>query len=350
VADRTTIVAGVALVVIALLLAGRTPRRAAETTASRAPAPPPATTAKPRSSIERRESVSPERLLEVGLRAQAKVGTWIGAAVVTCRIPDVPTSNRAAIRYDEAALPDGWFLQSPSPDHHGDVFSFYVPPASGHARLIVEAIGTWDISWPDLVAGEVEPCAAITPRAQTSTVQGTVHARGACEQELVVSGCGTQSDVDDDGSYVLLDVAPGTCELRVQDGHNWSFGPPGCTAPTTIDVALGESVDVDLSIDCDGALTDCQNTWNFCDGTVDFMEMAAMAREQLAHSPPPELEATVRPKLASIFGSTRTLCPSASPAIDRAASDLDIDLSATDSDARMENGHGAQNSGAIRGP
>jgi hypothetical protein len=347
VADRTTIAAGVALVAIALAVGWRTSRREAETTERPAPARPPATTpTMPRSRVEPTASVSPERVLESALQDRARVGTWLGAAVVTCRIPDVPTSNQAVIHYDDGALPGG-FLSAPTPHHDGDIFSFYVAPAPGHARLIVEAIGTWDISWPDLVVGEVEPCASITPRAQTSTVQGTVHARGACEQELVVSGCGAQSDVGDDGSYALLDVVPGACELRVGNGHNWSFGPPGCTAPTAIEVAIGESVDMDLSIDCDAALTPCSSTLHLCDDTVvSVMEMAAMVREQLTDSVPSEFEATLRTKLPPILDSTRHLCPSAAPAIDRVATDLDLDLS--DADARRpESGHVGRNSSGI---
>jgi hypothetical protein len=347
VADRTTIAAGVALVAIALAVWLPSPRREAETTERPAPARPPATPAEPRSRVEPAEAVSPERLLEITLRTQAQVATWMGAAVVTCRVADVPTSNRAVVHYDAAALPGG-FLQGLTPDHNGDVFSFYVAPAPGHARLIVEAIGTWDISWPDLVAGEVEPCASITPRAQTSTVQGTVHARGACEPELVVSGCGAQSDVGDDGSYALLDVVPGACELRVGNGHNWSFGPPGCTAPTTIEVALGQSVDMDLSIDCDAALTPCQSSFNPCDDlVVGGMETAALAREQLKGALPSELEATLRTKLPPILDSTRDRCASAGPAIERLATDLDLDLSAGADAGRPESGHAGRNSSGI---
>src|SRR6185436_11678820 len=120
-ADRTTIAAGIALVAIVLALSWRTPPRGPE---PHTPVPTVQPSSKPRPRIEPAESVSPERMLELHLRAQATVGTWIGAAVVTCRVPDVPTSNRAAIRYDGDALPGG-FVQGDAPDHYGDVFTFY---------------------------------------------------------------------------------------------------------------------------------------------------------------------------------------------------------------------------------
>ena len=316
-ADRTTIAAGIALVAILLALSWRTPR-----VESRQWATPPSrpATVLPRAqrSVEPPPE-SPEARLRRTLEFQKIAAGWLDAAIVTCRIPDVPEPNHVVVRYEP-----GWILFASDPQRSGDVFSFYVPPGPGRARIVVEAVGTWEVTWPDLVVGEVEPC-SIASRAESSTVTGTVNARGPCER-LVLTGCDSSSEVDDDGSFVLLDATPGRCELVAQHGP---FGEAWCTPPTIIDVQPGETI-ANLSIDCTNARERCPDDPWFCKyWIVETVETSAMvATSRALREAPTSLRTRLSTSTTGLVRGTRDTCPAVAHVFDRIARDLELDLHA----------------------
>jgi hypothetical protein len=328
VADRTVIAAGVALLAIALILSFRSPEPIASRATSHA-VPKPVRRHARVPGLEPTEAPSGLSPLDW----QPIAADWLGGAVVTCAIPDVPIPNIAVIRQDPEMLPPG-FPPREDAERFGDTFSFYVPPGPGHGRLFVEAVGMWEVAWPEVEVGEVEPCSSISERVPSSTIAGRVDMRGDCGSWVIVSGCDSSSEVDDDGSFIILDAPPGPCELRASK-HDRPTDHRFYSPPTPVDIGPGESIDdLVLSLDCDGPLERIDGPDDSCDGwfletTLEMMAVHASGMRKHAHPEGPlweHLNDTIR----NFLNSFEEQCPARSPLIARIASDVGVDLAADD--------------------